>query len=577
MLRPPAGQAPEYDVPDLLPARMVNEFVYCPRLFHLEWVGKEWADSHDTVAGAGTHRRVDRPASDLPSPDAPGDVERTGRVTSLDLASEEEGLTAKLDLVEVEGDQFVPVDYKKGNAPNSGRPWDADRLQVGVQALLLRSAGYRCDEAVVYYAGSKRRLSVVVDDALIEEVRSVARAARVAAAAVVPPPPLVDSPKCVGCSLAGICLPDETKLLADLEPDTDVEPDGETSAQAKSAPRILVPASAALPAYITSQGARVGKRGEQIVVEYRDNTQATVRLLDVSQLCIFGGVMVSAQLVGELMSRDIPICHFTIGGWFHGVTHSIGSRNVAVRIAQFATAANPVACLELARGIVSRKIKNQRTMLRRNHEAAPDRTLRELDDLSQRALKAESAESLLGLEGLAAKTYFREFPGMLRPDVRSGAAFDLEGRNRRPPRDRVNALLSFAYSILSKDWTVTLFSVGLDPFVGVFHRPRFGRPSLALDLMEEFRPIVADSVVLQLINNGEVKPNSFIERAGSFALTAEGRKSFFQAWERRLSQEIQHPIFRYRVDYRRLFEVQARLFARQLTGEIESYPGFTTR
>jgi len=557
------------EVPELLPARMVNEFVYCPRLFHLEWVGKEWASSHDTVAGEGVHRRVDRPSGELDTLLDDQGASTGRRVTSMELSSGDEGLTAKLDVVEFDDEGgYVPIDHKKGAMPPSGRPWDADRLQVGVQALLLRSAGYRCERAEVYYAGSRRRLAVVVDDELIAEVRAAARSARAAASATVPPPPLVDSPKCVGCSLVGICLPDETALLRAMD---------EGQETAERTPRIMAPKPSALPAYVTAQGARIGKRAEQIVVEYRDGGEARVRLLDVSQLCIFGGMTVSSQLVGELMARDVPICHFTSGGWFHGVTHAVGSRNVALRIAQFATASRAEACLELARGMVSRKIKNQRTLLRRNHESVPDRVMRELEQLAKRALEAESIESLLGLEGLAAKAYFGEFSGMIRADLREGAGFDLNGRNRRPPKDRVNALLSFAYAILSKDWTITLFAVGLDPFAGVLHRPRFGRPSLALDLMEEFRPLVADSVVIQLINNGEVNARSFIERDGSFALTTDGRKSFFQAWERRLAQEIQHPIFKYRVDYRRLFEVQARLFARCLTGEIAEYPGFTTR
>jgi len=166
------------------------------------------------------------------------------------------------------------------------------------------------------------------------------------------------------------------------------------------------------------------------------------------------------------------------------------------------------------------------------------------------------------------------FSGMLKAD---GAEFDFTTRNRRPPKDPVNALLSLAYSILAKDWTVTLLAVGLDPFIGLYHRPRFGRPSLALDLMEEFRPLIADSVVLQLINNGEMEPRHFAARGNAVSLTADGRKKFFQAYERRMSHEITHPLFGYRIASRRLLETQARLFVRALSGELEAYPGFCTR
>jgi CRISPR-associated protein Cas1 len=161
--------------------------------------------------------------------------------------------------------------------------------------------------------------------------------------------------------------------------------------------------------------------------------------------------------------------------------------------------------------------------------------------------------------------------------LRGGETFQLEGRNRRPPTDPVNALLSFVYSLLTKELTVTLQAVGFDPHLGFLHQPHYGRPSLALDLAEEFRPLVADSTVLTLINNEEVSARSFISRAGSVTLTDAGRKAVIAAYERRLETEITHPIFGYRISYRRVFEVQARLLARVLTGEIPNYPGFCTR
>jgi CRISPR-associated protein Cas1 len=141
----------------------------------------------------------------------------------------------------------------------------------------------------------------------------------------------------------------------------------------------------------------------------------------------------------------------------------------------------------------------------------------------------------------------------------------------------VNALLSFGYAMLAREWTVTLSAVGLDPYRGFFHQLRHGRPALSLDMMEPFRPLVADSTVLTAINNGEVKPADFISSAVGCSLKAEGRKSFIAAFERRLAQEVTHPIFKYRISYRRLFEVQARLLVRYLAGEIPRYPNFLTR
>jgi CRISPR-associated protein Cas1 len=186
--------------------------------------------------------------------------------------------------------------------------------------------------------------------------------------------------------------------------------------------------------------------------------------------------------------------------------------------------------------------------------------------------------SLLGVEGNAAAHYFGAFGKLLKADQGSESfTFDFTTRNRRPPTDPVNALLSYAYSLLTRTWTVILTGVGFDVYRGFYHQPRYGRPALALDMMEPFRPLVADSTVIMAINNGEVKPSDFISAAGSVNLTPDGRKRFIATFERRMSQEISHPLFEYRVSYRRLFEIQARLLARFLLGEIIEFPNFTTR
>ncbi len=174
---------------------------------------------------------------------------------------------------------------------------------------------------------------------------------------------------------------------------------------------------------------------------------------------------------------------------------------------------------------------------------------------------------------MAAKTYFDGLAALLKSDT----AFAFETRNRRPPRDPVNALLSFVYALLTKELTLAVYACGFDPMLGFFHRPRYGRPSLALDLLEEFRPLIGDSVVLTLINNGEVTPSSFLRRAGAVALTTAGRRAVLASFERRMDTLVTHPIFRYRISYRRILQVQARLLARTVLGEIEQYPNFRTR
>jgi CRISPR-associated protein Cas1 len=223
------------------------------------------------------------------------------------------------------------------------------------------------------------------------------------------------------------------------------------------------------------------------------------------------------------------------------------------------------------------KILNGRTLLRRNADAAAKGVLAELKQLADRAEEAPSEESLLGFEGSAARAYFAAFAELLAPRSGERSAFDFHARNRRPPRDPVNALLSLGYALLSKDARIALTAVGFDATVGFYHRPRHGRPALALDLMEEFRTLIVDSTVLSAINTEVVREAHFIRAAGGCALTDAGRKAFLGAYERRMDQEVTHPLFGYTLSYRRILEVQARLLSRVVTGELDRYPSFRTR
>ncbi len=201
---------------------------------------------------------------------------------------------------------------------------------------------------------------------------------------------------------------------------------------------------------------------------------------------------------------------------------------------------------------------------------------RDMADLLPRIDKATQVATLLGLEGQAAALYFGVFDRMLKGRG-PGRPFDFRSRNRRPPRDPVNALLSFSYALLCKDCFSAACIVGLDPYCGFYHVGRHGRPSLALDLMEEFRAIIADSVVLSLINNGSLAPNDFLTWGNACHLTDTGRRTFLDAYERRKATEVTHPTFGYTMSYGRMLEVQARMLAAHLRGDIPRYIGFTVR
>jgi CRISPR-associated protein Cas1 len=550
-----------WEQPELVPARMVNEYCYCPRLFYLEWVQARFVDNDDTVEGRWVHRVVDSPAGSEP-PDG-NESDRPVPVTSMLLSSEQVGAVCRIDLVEINGRAAVPIDYKRGKVPdNDERSWEPERVQLCIQGLILRDAGYECDHGVLYFVGSRTRVDIALTDNLIDRTTKLLSDLREVAGRAEPPAPLVDSPKCPRCSLVGICLPDETNLLAE---------------RTSRSPRRLVPSDTdARPLYVTEQGARLGKRNGRVEVKADREVVASVRAIDVSQVCLFGNVQVSTQLVRALLGDAVPVCWFSYGGWFAGMAFQPSAKHVELRIRQIGRMAT--GNLQLAREVVQSKIANSRTMLLRNAPERPERAIESMASLVAAAGGAESANSLLGIEGTAARLYFGSFPAMLRsPHALPGEPFAFEGRNRRPPADPVNCLLSFCYSLLVKDLTATLQTVGLDPYVGFYHRPRFGRPALALDLAEELRPLIAESVVLRLVNNGEVAPNDFVVRAGGVALTSKGRRSVIAAYERRLAQEITHPLFGYRVSYRRILEVQARLLGAFLLGEVAAYQGFTTR
>ncbi len=623
---------------ETLPARMLNEFVYCARLFYYEHVEGVFVESADTVRGATIHKRVDKGSGAMPlgSAGAPpatvgapadgadgsgvkisGGAPETARggacapqdvihSRSVMLGSERFGVVAKMDLVEttVGGDGGVesvcPVDYKAGS-PREGEEanelWDTDRMQLGVQCLVLRENGYRCDGGIIYYRGTKQRVPLEYTPELEAWIVAKIAAARAVSKGPIPPP-LVDSPKCVRCSLAPVCLPDETEMLkrgTGFQPD-DAQTADETSASPTAGtavphPRRLMAArDEKRVLFLNTQGYRVGCNDGVIKVKEKDRVVDEVRVSDVSQVALFGNIQISTQAIQLLCETGVPITFFSMGGWFYGLARGHGLKNVVDRIAQFRHAGDPASCLRLARQFVRGKIHNQRVLFMRNHEQPPERVRLRLGQAREDLEKAGSLEALLGMEGAAAAEYFAEFAGMLRPQEEDQipgletnvpeapwARFDFHGRNRRPPTDPVNALLSLAYSLLAKECTVAAYAVGLDPYVGFYHQPRHGRPALALDLMEEFRPLIAESAVLTAINNRYVTPCDFVTAGRAVNLSPAGRKQFFQCFEQRMSTLITHPVFDYKVSYRRAVELQFRILARVLTGEIPEYVPFLTR
>ncbi len=571
----------------LLSIRNVGEYAYCPRLFYYMQVEGVFVPSVDTEKGIAVHKRVDQPSVAPPEPgsDVP-DADRPRSVRSLTLSSETLGCVAVLDLAEIEGRVAVPVEYRKGRPrrlsadpvstdakqsentteeAESMVPWPTDLVQVGLQVLLLEEAGYEVPRAVLYYAEEKRRLTIPVGDELRNEARRVLEEAKQCAATGIRPLPLIEDPKCPRCSLQPICLPDEIHLMREQE-------------QAASGIRrkLWPPRDDGIHVVAQQDGIRVGVNGGELRFTGKDgNLVRAMPLVNVESLSVLGSVQVSTQAVRALADRNIPVTFLSPAGRLIAMIDPMDSVSAEVRRAQVRKLDDCRARLELTRALITAKINNQRTLLMRNHERLPGSVTDELARLVKSAAQATEIESVRGYEGQAASLYFAHFSGMLNEPF--STMFNTHGRKRRPPTDPVNACLSFAYTMLTHECVAALRSARLEPAIGGFHVSRPGRPALALDLMEPFRPLIADSITVTCFNRGELTEGHFIRTAAGCAFTDAGRTAFFNAYARRMDTEITHPVFGYKLSYRRMIVLHARMIAAWLVGDIDSLAFLTTR
>ena len=584
----------------LMPVRRLHNYIYCPRLFYFQWVENIFQENADTIAGSMTHRNVDAP-SKLDNPEAIG-LPEGSKIRSLRLESESLGLIGVVDIVEGGADGAEIIDYKKGSARrnNEGEreAKEPDALQVAAHAMLLREHGVNVVRGAIYYAADKRRVPIELGEELFAKVRNTIQEARAVAASGRCPPPLRNDPRCLYCSAYPICLPNETlwwarprkKLEAETQlqfsfikqsedaiRDQILEALDFAAESGKEAPTLQPPRpehDEGEVLVVQTPGAQIGQRGDQLIVSLKGEDVRKLPGQQVRAIYCYGAIQLTAQAVATCLDLGIDVAYFSPAGRFLGILRGLPASGIDARRGQYRLFELPGVRLELAREVIRSKIHNQRVMLMRNGDV-PDRVLQLMANFRDATESVNDMTELLGIEGNAAAIYFEQFESMLKQ--REDWKFDWRGRNRRPPRDPVNALLSLGYSMLAKELTGVCHAVGLDPFLGFMHQPRYGRPALALDLMEEFRPLVADSVAISLINRNELGPEDFMRNANGTFLTDGGRKSFWEAWFRRLDSEVSHPEFSYKMAYRRMFEVQARQLWRFVRGEAISYHGFTTR
>ena len=570
-----------------------------------------FAPSADTEQGKGTHRRVDRPSANSAQPAEPGrpdgrettekleesdrNPDRPRSVRSLALTSKRLGLTATLDLAEIDGNVAVPVEYRKGRPRRDGggqvanavdelieepqllpgpEPWPTDRVQLGLQVLLLEEAGYTVPEAYLYYAAERLRLRVPVDEALRRDALAELEAAKLDAAGS-RPPPLFNDPRCPRCSLQPICLPDEINQ----QRFTALTVAGQAVDEQFTPRKLWPPRDDGIHVVLQREGIRVGVRGQSVRITDRDgDVVKELPLANVESLAVVGGVQLSTQALAVFAEQEVPVAFLTAAGRLTAMMDPLGPTSAAVRAAQVRVLDRPEKALELARAVTLAKIANQRTLLMRNNAALPPRVAVDLHECITAAERATTIDELRGHEGNAAAIYFQHFAGMFKEGVKEIAArFDANGRQRRPPPDPINAVLSFGYSMLTNECTAACRLASLEPTLGGLHCTRPGRPAMALDLMEPFRPLIADSVAVSAFNRGELAEGHFLSTALGCALTDAGRKGFFAAYGRRMDTEATHAVFEYRLSYRRMLMLHARLIAAWMLGEVPTLAFLTTR
>ncbi|WZX99201.1 CRISPR-associated endonuclease Cas1 [Bacillus sp. FSL W7-1360] len=550
-----------------IPIRMLNEIQYCERLFHLMHVQGMFEESADTIEGTAQHRKAERRRrkSDTASQDLWGEIPQ-----SLHLGDPILGIVGKLDAVKHEDGAWAPVEGKHSSAPHgarafyeeqyelSGYAWPNDQIQLCAQGLLLQANGYTSRYGYLYYRGNRQRVRVEFTESLVNATKSCIEKAKALNKKEMPAP-LKDANKCFRCSMNYICLPDETNYLQ----------------QSSSNIRKIVPSrSDGGVMYVSEHGTRLGKSGETMTITSKEGTQDEIPLKDLVHVTVMGNVQISTQLLHILMFRGISISYLSSHGKFIGMSTPPVNKNIHLRKHQFIKAQHPDISLKLARSVVHAKILNQRTMMRRNGSILKQ-VLKEMKELAEKSLVADSLDQLRGFEGRAGRCYMEAFAGMLKQQ--EDGMILMKGRNRRPPKDPANALLSLGYTLLMRDVMAACYGVGIDPMFGFYHCMEAGRPAMALDMMEPFRPLIVDSVVLRVMNTAEITVKDFYMGPDCCQLKKQGRQKFFGAYERRMNSTLTHPIFGYKISYRRVLDLEVKMFARYLEGELKEYHPLTTR
>jgi CRISP-associated protein Cas1 len=531
----------------MIPLRVhsLHALAYCERLFYLEEVEETRVADAAVYEGRRLHVELAK--------DEEGDWH------TLDLESEGLELKGRVDCLRKRDGQLIPYEHKKGRSAKSpdGKPdaWSSDRLQIIAYALLVEEyTGKEILEGRIRYHADNVMVRVSIDENARQYLKDSITRARELQSSVERPPVTSNERLCVKCSLAPVCLPEEARL----------------SNQPDKVPLRLFPADdSRQTVHVLTHGARVGRKGDRLEVTIPDEPNQLYPVHEVGQLVLHGFSQVTTQALRLCYDQHVGVHWITGGGSYMGACIP-GAGSVQRRIRQYKALTDKEVCLRLARQLVNSRVHSQLSfLLRANRSMGNERVIEAMKGIRKllpSISRANSIESLLGYEGNVSAHYFAALPSLVVEEA--GETMRPCGRNRRPPKDRCNALLSFGYSLLLKDITNAILVVGLDPSLGFYHQPRTQAYPLALDLLELFRVTMVDIPVIASINRKQWDvANDFTIAGQQVWLSDAGRKKFIGIYERRKEDSWKHPVIAYSLSYARLMELEVRLLEKEWMGE----------
>ncbi len=541
----------------LISVGALHALAYCERLFYLEEVERIRVADAAVFAGRRLHTEIERAAGDQ------GDLERRT------FASDHLGLRGTVDVITRRDGAILPYEHKRGRAAGrrgAREPWPSDRIQLGAYAMLVEDAtGEVISEARIRYHADGVTIRLPIDDSLRAEVRKCADRARALRTSTERPPITDNERLCVKCSLVPVCLPEEARLAADPS----------------VRPKCLLPRHPkGKTIHITTNGARVGRRGGELVIRMRDKPDQRVPIHDLASVVLHGFAQITTQAIRLCASHDVAVHWMTQGG---GLVGSLAKTAPTAQrhIRQFEGLLHEGTRLELAKRLIHAKIEHQlRFVLRATRGVERAATVkRGIDTIRislRKTTRAACAAELLGYEGNAAAAYFRMLPLLVKNDV--DEALHPIGRSRLPPKDAFNALLSYGYGMLYREVLGAIVAVGLHPGFGFYHRPRSAAHTLALDIMELFRVVLVDMPMIAAVNRKTFDVvTDFASVAGGIHLTAPGRHKAIEVTERRRHDTWRHSATGHSLSYARIIELETRLLEKEWSGEPGLFARFRIR